>query len=258
MSPVPPRRAPALLGLLVWALGCASLGLGNVPKALQIQPPKVSIAGVRLAEAPSNKELASYYCAERLSPLICGAFGPVPAASDLHFAFDVDLDFQNPNPVPLPIVQSLFAFTAFPEASGASNLGTVCLSFCEDPQRCKQDADACTSTDPEIRDISDFARAASGFLFAVAKGDRQLTDLRLRTIPPNEQTRMVVRLGVDPAQMVRLITELARGDLDRIKRGKLPELAIPYRVEGTAWVSVESLGRLATNFGPASGQWQLR
>ena len=69
---------------------------------------------------------------------------------------------------------------------------------------------------------------------------------------------MVIRLGVDPAQMVRLITKLARGDLERIKQGKLPELAIPYRVEGTAWVSVESLGRLATNFGPASGQWQLR
>jgi hypothetical protein len=257
MSPMPSRWVPALLGLLLVALGCASLGL-KVPKGIPIKPPKVSIAGVRLAQAPSNKELASYYCAEHLSPLLCRAFGPVPSLSDLRFAFDVELDFQNPNPIPLPVTQSLFAFTAFPEASGASNLGLACLSFCEDPKRCKQDADACTSTDPEIRDIDDFARAASGFLAAVAGGDREITDLRLKTIPPNDQTRMVVRLGVDPAQMVRLITKLAKGDIDRIRQAKLPELAIPYRVEGTAWVSVESLGRLATSFGPASGRWQLR
>jgi hypothetical protein len=69
---------------------------------------------------------------------------------------------------------------------------------------------------------------------------------------------MVVRLGVDPIQMVDVISKLAKGDLDRIKQGKLPQLAIPYRLEGTAWVAVESLGRLATGFGPANGEWRLK
>jgi hypothetical protein len=249
-------RVSVLAWLVAGALGCATLGLGS--KALQVKPPKVSIAEVRLAQMPSNKQLASYYCAQYLGPAICRAFGPVTSIDDIHFAFDVELDFENPNPVPLPVVQSLFAFTAFPERSSASNLGVVCLSFCEDPTRCKQDADACTSTDPEIRDAKDFARAASGFLYSVALGQRRFNDLRVRTVPPNDQTRMVVRLGVDPVQMVDVVSKLAKGDLDRIKQGKLPQLAIPYRIEGTAWVAVESLGRLATGFGPANGEWRLK
>lgn len=254
------RRSSILsfLGVLGALAGCAGLGLGDVTKALHIEPPQVSIATVRLTQAPSNKELASYYCAEHLGPLICRAFGPVPAASDLQFAFDVELDFGNPNPVPLPIAQSLFAFTAFPEATHASNLGVVCLSLCEDPEHCEQDANACTSSEPEVRDIHDFARAAGDFLFAMARGDRQLNDLRVRTIPSNEHTRMVVRLGIDGIQMMSLVAKLAKGDLERIKQAKLPELAIPYRVEGTAWVSVESFGRIAAPFGPANGEWSLR
>ncbi len=250
------RALPALL--VIGALGCAGLGLGTGGKALNIKPPNISIAEVRLAQMPSNKELASYYCAQYLSPLICRAFGPVSSISDINFAFDVELEFQNPNPVPLPVVQSLFAFTAFPGQTRSANLGTVCLSFCEDPNRCTQNANACTSNDPEIRDAKDFANAAKDFLFAVALGDRNFRDLRVRTVPPNDRTRMVVRLGVDPTQMVDLIARLAKGDIERVKQGRVPEFAIPYRIEGTAWVAVESFGRLARGFGPATGQWQLR
>ena len=252
------RSLPLLALLVIAAQGCAGFNFGTGSKGIDVEAPKISIAEVRLAEMPSNKELASYYCAQYLGPLICRVFGPVPSISDIHFAFDVELAFQNPNPVPLPIVQSLFAFTAFPEQSGAANLGTVCLSFCEDPAHCEQDANACVSDDPEIRDARDFAEAATDFLFAVALGERRFSDLGVRTVPPNDQTRMVVRLGIDPAQMVDLIARLAKGDIDRIKQGRLPQLAIPYRIEGTAWVAVESFGRLATGFGPASGEWRLR
>ena len=255
------RSRWCLTSLALWAIvaqGCAGFGFGTGSKGIDVEAPAISIAEVRIAEMPSNRELASYYCAQYLGPLICRAFGPVPSISDVHFAFDVELAFQNPNPIPLPIVQSLLAFTAFPEHSGVANLGTVCLSFCEDPEHCEQDADACVSDDPEIRDARDFAEAATDFLFAAASGERRFSDLRVRTVPPNDQTRMVVRLGIDPAQMVDLLARLAKGDIDRIKQGRLPQLAIPYRVEGTAWVSVESFGRLATGFGPASGEWRLR
>jgi len=238
--------------------GCAGFSLGGASKGIDVDAPRISIAEVRLAEMPSNKELASYYCAQYLGPLICRVFGPVSTISDIHFAFDVELAFQNPNPVPLPIVQSLFAFTAFPEQSSSGNLGTVCLSFCEDPNHCTQDANACVADDPEIRDAKDFAQAATDFLFSVALGERRFSDLRVRTVPPNDETRMVVRLGIDPEQMVELIARLAKGDIDRIKQGRLPELAIPYRIEGTAWVAVEGFGRLATGFGPANGQWRLQ
>lgn len=256
MPPALLRSLPALV--VIGAIGCAGLGFGTGSKALNIKPPNVSIAEVRLAKMPSNKELASYYCAQYLGPLVCRAFGPVSSISDIHFAFDVELEFRNPNPVPLPVVQALFAFTAFPEQTRTSNLGTVCLSFCEDPDRCTQNANACASDDPEIRDAKDFANAAKDFLFAVALGERNFRDLRVRTVPPNDRTRMVVRLGVDPTQMVDLIAKLAKGDIDRVKQGRVPEFAIPYRIEGTAWVAVESFGRLATGFGPATGEWQLR
>jgi hypothetical protein len=68
----------------------------------------------------------------------------------------------------------------------------------------------------------------------------------------------VVRLGIDPTQMVELIRSVAKGDIARIKRGELPSLAVPYRLEGTSWVAVEGFGRLAAGFGPTTGEWALR
>lgn len=247
-----------VLILLTASAGCAALGLGTGGGASSIDPPKVSIADVRLAEMPSNKALASYYCQEYLGPFICRAFGSPTAMSDLHFAFDVELEFRNDNPVPLPIVQSLFAFTAFPGEASASDVGVVCLTFCEDPTHCRQDANACTSDDPEVRDMKDFARAATDFLFSVAVGERRFQDLRVRTIPPSDRTRVVVRLGLDPLQTVGLLTQFAKGEIESIKRGEVPRFSIPYEIEGTAWVSVESFARIAKGFGPAKGEWRLR
>jgi hypothetical protein len=252
-------RLALFLLLLAPLYSCAALGLGGTGSKLpDVKPPNVSISSVRMADMPSARDLASYYCGQYLGPLICRAFGSVPQISDIHFAFDVELALDNSSPVPLPLVQTLFAFTAFPEAQDAQNLGTVCLSFCEDPESCTQDANACRSDEPEIRDIRDFANAASGFLIATALGERKFSDLRVRTVPPNDQMKMVVRLGLDPVQMVSLIRQFGKGELDKIRSGQIPEFSIPYELEGTAWVSVESLGRLATGFGPAAGQWRLQ
>lgn len=254
-----PLRLWVFIGMLaVPTPGCAGFSFGKGANGLDVIAPEVSIASVRLADAPSNKALASYYCAQYLGPVICRVFGPVPATKDMAFAFDVELELENANPIPLPLVQSLFAFTAFPEQENAGNLGTVCVSFCEDPERCEQDASACVADDPEIRDARDFAGAASEFLYSVAAGERRFQDLRIRTVPPNDRTRVVVRLGIDPTQMVELIRSVAKGDIARIKRGELPSLAVPYRLEGTSWVAVEGFGRLAAGFGPTTGEWALQ
>ena len=239
------------------ACACSGLGFGGGSNGPSFKGPEVSVADVRLIELPSNKKLASYYCSQYLSPALCRAFGPVATISDVHFAFDIELEFHNPNPIPLPIVQSLFAFTAFPEESGAQNLGTACLSFCEDPKRCRQSADACVSNQPEIRDVRDFAGAVKDFLVSIALKEKRFSELRVRTIPPGKQTRMVVRLGLDPTKMVDLIAKMAKGDIQRVKRAETPRFTIPYRIEGTAWVTVESFGRFATDFGPSAGRWQL-
>lgn len=249
-----------LLPLLITAIGapgCAGFTLGGGPAGPNVQAPRVSVAEVRLARMPSNEELASYYCSRYLGPTVCRAFGPAPALADIVFSFDVELELTNPSSIPLPVLQSLFAFTAFPEQGSGASLGTVCLSFCEDSARCEQDADACVADDPEIRDARDFAQATAGFLYSVAVGERRFDDLGVRIVPPNGRTRMVVRLGIDPARMTDLIATAAKGEVDRIKRGELPTLAIPYRIEGTTWVAVESFGRLAAEFGPSSGQWRL-
>lgn len=252
----------ATKGLLILSLSatvaCASLGLGGGRGATSIKPPTISIAEIRLASLPSNRALAGHYCGQYLGPLICRAVGPPTPVSDLQFAFDIELEFENGNAVPLPIVQSLFAFTAFPDETSAANLGTVCLTFCEDPSDCRQDADGCVSNDPEVRDARDFARAATGFLYSVAVGDRRFQDLRVRTVPPNDKTRVVVRLGLDPTQTVDLIRSLGAEEIERVKRGEMPKLSIPYELEGTAWVSVESFARIASSFGPARGEWPLR
>lgn len=249
-----------VLALLLLPLtSCAALGLSGAGSSIpDVKPPNVRISAVRMADMPTARDLASYYCSQYLGPLICKAFGSVPQISDIHFAFDVELELANSSKVPLPLVQTLFAFTAYPEVQSAQNLGTVCLSFCEDPNNCTQDANACRSDEPEIRDIRDFANAAAGFLFATALGEKNFSDLRVRTIPANDQMKMVVRLGLDPVQMVGLIREFAQGEIADVRQGRIPDFSIPYEIEGTAWVSVESLGRLATGFGPAAGQWRLQ
>ncbi|MGB5809303.1 MAG: hypothetical protein WBG86_02160 [Polyangiales bacterium] len=250
-------RCIALLVLssLVAPVGCSQLGINAGDFGLE--PPRVSIASVRLVEVPSTSALGSYYCAQQFGPTVCSVFGPVPSADDVGFAFDVTLDLQNPNPLPLPVVQSLFAFQAFPEEKGVENLGTVCLSFCEDPSDCEQSPSACQSDDPEIRDASDFGGAARDFLFSVAQGEGRFGDLRVQTIPANDTSTMVVRLGIDPRRMLDLIKTAASGELDNVRSGGFPDLAVPYRIEGTAWVAVEALGRLATDFGPTDGSWAL-
>jgi hypothetical protein len=113
------RWIPFLALLAIAAQGCAGFNFGTGSKGIDVEAPKISIVEVRLAEMPSNKELASYYCAQYLGPLICRAFGPVPSISDIHFAFDVELAFQNPNPIPLPIVRSRFSHSRrFPSRAG--------------------------------------------------------------------------------------------------------------------------------------------
>ena len=252
------RRAPSLLAalLLLPLFSCSALGIGGTPLP-DVKPPNVRVSSVRVAELPTARDLASYYCAQYLGRLVCRAFGSAPRISDIDFAFDVELELGNSSKVPLPLVQTLFAFTAFPQETGSQNLGAVCMTFCENPSNCKQDANACMSDEPVIRDMRDFANAAPGFLIATALGERKLSDLRVRTVPPNERLKMVVRLGLDPTQMVGLIRQYARGEIDRIKEGRIPELRIPYQIEGTTWVAVESLGRLASSFGPTTGEWQL-
>lgn len=66
--------------------------------------------------------------------------------------------------------------------------------------------------------------------------------------------KVVVRFGLDPIQMLGLIRRLGKDELAQIKKGQIPKLDIPYETEATARVTVESLGRRSTSFGPAAAE----
>jgi hypothetical protein len=227
--------------------------LGVTPKA-----PTMTVADVALSSHPPATVVARALCPQIAPGPVCMLLGARPTAAELKIGFALQLDVANPNSMALPLVEALVAFTAFPGATGSQNLGALCLSFCEDPSRCPPRADACTAGGPEIRTIGDFAQATAGFLVASAAGQTSLDNLRIRTLPANGQTRVTVGLELDPMQVVSLLARLATSSVDSVKVGKVPEFVIPYQVEGSAWVNVQSFGKLAAPFGPAQGAWNIR
>ncbi|MEM9072100.1 MAG: hypothetical protein AAGE52_26575 [Myxococcota bacterium] len=250
------HRSFAFFALLA---GCAGVGFpgAEVPagsRGTRPAAPDVRVAEVRFVDAPSAQELAAHYCAEVAPPLLCRVFGAQPR--DMKFVFDVELEIANRNVVELPVVSALVAFDAFPDTA-ATHLGTACVSLCEDPSNCVADANACQSDEPQIRDLDDFARATADFLVAVGQGERSLQDLRVRRVGPQDRIRMVLRLELSTSQMVTLIRETLRDAMAQLRQGRVPEFAIPYRIEGSVWVAVESFGRFAAGFGPVEGTWEL-
>ena len=244
--------------LLLLTLGCAGVGF---PGSEQVAgrgappvPPEVRVADVRLAEAPSDAELAGHFCARVAPALVCRVFGPTPRVEDLRFVFDVDLEVANRNAVALPVVSALVAFTAYP-SDEARTLGTTCLSLAEGAEDAS--GDACRCEAPEIRDVDDFAAATAGFLVAAARGEASLSDLRVRTVAPGDRVLLRVRLALDAEQMSALIRRVAEDAVASVARGERPHFAIPWAVEGSVWVEVERFGRFAASFGPVQGTWEL-
>lgn len=216
------------------------------------------VVEVGLASHPGAQIVARALCPQIAPAPVCMILGGRPSAAELRIGFAVQIDVTNENAIPLPLVEALVAFTAFPGAQGAQNLGAVCLSMCDDPNNCPPRSDACTAGGPEIRTVNDFAGAAAGFLIAVAAGQERFENLRVKTLPANGTTRVTVALELDPMQVVSLLARLGADAIEQVKRGSIPRFVIPYQVEGSAWVSVARLGKIAAGFGPFSGQWEIR
>jgi hypothetical protein len=238
---------------------------GNLA-GLRPSPPTVRMVETRLVHAPTNEQLGLHYCQVYASRSVAGAFGALacralgapPTREDLQFTFEVEMEAGNPGRVPLPMVEAMVAFRAFPDSSDRRNLGTVCLSLCEDAASCPQGRPgACQSDAPEIRDLDSFASAAAGFLVSVALGQRRFEDLRVRTIAPSERVRFVAALSLDVDQALSLIERVAGSAVQSAQRGQRPRFDIPYEVEGSVFVEVERFGRFAASFPAVSGHWDL-
>ena len=122
---------------------------------------------------------------------------------------------------------------------------------------CQQQADACKSDQPEIKDLKSFGYAAVDFLVSVAVGEKKFDDLKIQTIPPHKTIHFDTRLALSADQMLRLLGHVADDAITAIKHKKNPHFVIPYKVEGSAWVTVESFGRFAASIPPVEGKWDL-
>jgi hypothetical protein len=245
--------------------GCKNLplnglgGLGNL--AGQAPVPDIKVSAVALDAKPSNSMLAAFYCAKAASGSMfgigCRVFGNVPSINDLKFTFHVELQAHNPSSIPMPVVSALVAFTAYPQDTGGQNLGSVCVEMCEDPNNCPQSANACDSSDPQIRGTRDFAQAAAGFLVSTALNGGPKTELRMPLVQPGTSLKFAATLTLNIDQMLALIKRASSDALSQITSGRQPTFVIPWAVEGSVWVRFEGFGRIGAGFPRSEGNWAL-
>lgn len=223
-------------------------------------PPTLLHTDVRLADHPTEQQLAAYYCAQAVNvPAIvspCRAFGAIPTRDSMRFTFAVDLTLRNDNQIPLPTAEALLAFTAYPAATGQHNLGALCVSLRNEDQVTDL-PDGCRDRGDTIRTMADFGGAAARFLFNAATGQTRVQDVRVRTIPPGGEIHVTVSLGLDPESTLGLVRTMSESAIQGLQRGQQPHFVIPYQLEGSLWVEVEHFGRFAVSIPQTRGEFDL-
>jgi hypothetical protein len=260
--------------MLSLAAGLCSLScslLANLPADLnpnapKLNPPTIAFQGATLVRAPSQRELAAYYCPEVVSlPLgsqgvLCqGFFGKRPSASEMVVVFDLHFRVTNPNQIPVPLASVLAGVTLYPAATH-QRLGAVCVQLCPEGQPgCSgQPAPgACQASSRDVHSLSDFANAAGNFLLAtgVAAATGQPITFVAPKVSQASALDVTVRYTLSPQDTLLAMKQLAVQSVSQLKAGQRVTFAIPYRIEGTVWFDVGSLGRIAVGFGPADGTW---
>ena len=232
-----------------------------------IKPPSVVFTGATLVGTPSRQQLAAYYCPDVVSvPLggaavLCqGLFGRRPSPETMAIAFDARMKIQNPNEIPLPLASMLAAVTVYPGAANQET-GATCVQLCPGgPGTCTQDATtACQASSHDVRSLSDFANATAGLVIAngLAAAMGEPPSFKAPTVLAGSEIEVVARFTLAPAQILRVMRQLAEQSVGELQQGRAPSFAIPYRLEGTVWFDGGSFGRIAIPWGPASGTWNL-
>jgi hypothetical protein len=244
----------------------ASLAAATALAGCVNQAPTVTYQGATLAQAPSQQMMAAYYCPRVVSdPLGAGAaacelaFDAPPPASSMAVGFDLAFKVHNPNAFPVPVAEILTAVTIFPQETGQA-LGASCVVFCEAGEAdCQPGPGSCTSKSGDIRSIEDFGGAAAGLL--VASGASlvagEAPSFRMPEVIAGGDATVNARFtfGTDP--LLAALEQLALQSVNELAAGQEVTFAIPYRVEGTVWLDVGSLGRVALGYGPVDGTWIL-
>jgi hypothetical protein len=236
-----------------------------------IRPPEVKFLGATLVKAPSQFDLSAYYCPRVIQQrigigmaanLVCSRlFGQPPPTSQMEIGFDLSFRVANPNRLPLPLSEVLTALAVFPEQTNQS-LGAVCLRMCEPGDaRCQGGADSggCQEAPGDIKTARDFPNAIGQLLVArgVAAAGGQPSGFSAPKVLSGSSIDVTARLSLLPAALVPVMEQLARQSVDQLRAGKPISAEIPYRVEGTVFGDLGSLGRVAAGFGPAAGSWPI-
>jgi hypothetical protein len=237
------------------------------PFGFAVEQPTVSTGDIELVRYPDLWTLGAYYCPivfnDFLLQKLCQVtLGSVPPNSELIFRFQLPLTVHNPNTFAIPAVELLTALSVFP-AEERQQLAAVCIGFCDEGDLACLDASGnnlCTSDEPEIRSIDDFAQAALGYLsiFIESRLNNEVPpELRVKMIPPESDGFIVITFEIHPDPLLEALEIAFFDHLEEIIDDENVTVVIPYDVEGTLWFVVENFGRFGVGFGPVEGEWRI-
>lgn len=253
--------------------GCEFLQQASqVVEQSQVQAvlPTVAYQDATLVQSPSQHQLSAYYCPivvpDVLIPgsaaLACNvAFGAPPAPSQMTVAFELRFLVKNPNHFPIPLAEVLTAALVFPDKT-AQSLGAACVSFCgADQPGCTgaPGPDSCRAKSTDIKTLDDFKNAAANLLIVTGltmiAGEKP--SFLMPQVVADSEIIVKLRFSFGPDALLGVLQQVASQSYEQLKSGQDIVFSIPYRLQGTAWFDVGSLGRVALGWGPADGVWVL-
>ncbi len=258
----------ALALLLPALLSCEALqqAAGQLQQAELPLMPTVTYQDATLVQAPSKMALAAYYCPQLVtvvgSTYLCqGFFGPALSPQQLMVSFDLRFLVANPNHFPIPVAELLTGALVFPDKTQQS-LGAACVAFCGVGQaNCTglPGPGACVSHRGDIKSLADFQTATANLLIAAgvkaALGGEPT--FQMPEVVQDGEVLVTARFSFGPEALLKVLYQVANQAIDQLAAGKSIEFTIPYRLEGTVWLDVGSLGRVELGWGPAAGVWQI-
>lgn len=233
--------------------------------------PVLTYQDAALVASPSQVQMEAYYC-PRVVPdpfgipgsagaLCTGFFGASPATKQMQVAFQLNYKVNNPNQFPIPVTEMLTAVTTFPGATN-QRLGAVCTVLCAPGDTTctgAPTATSCQDSNRDIRSVDDFKESAADFVIAAgiqaAMGEKPSFKMPEVSAATEIPLAPIFSFGPDP--LLETLKQLATQSVNQLAAGQEVTFEIPYRVEGTVWLNVGSLGRVATQYGPIEGKWKV-
>jgi len=228
--------------------------------------PTVTYMDSKLVRAPSQRMMAAYYCPIVVpdvflpgdAAVACRlAFGAPPSKSAMTVSFDLRYKVENPNNFPIPVAEMLTAATIFPKKT-RQKLGAMCVVFCgKDQPGCtgQPQPDSCVSKSGDAKSLADFEQNATDLLISagITLLEGKQPTFEMPEVVQDSEVIVTARFSFGPTALLDALEELARQSVTQLERGQMPTFSVPFRIEGTVWLDVGSLGRAEIPFGPAEG-----